>query len=717
MQRLTSNNAGTMTNGWNTGGNFATGAIGTRTARPDGAGRRSRLPMACAWRRIRLPMTATATSSTSTPFPPPSIDRIEVLRDGASSTYGADAIAGVVNVITKKEITGFHADVSGGRATTADAGNEGRFEGSWGMGHLDTDGYNFYVAGEYLHSDPIAAKSLKYPYNTVNLNGICDDAGHCMKNNAYLGISQGLDGNGVPYSVLSGSTTGYVPTVRPYANANGTGALGTYRLLNANAGCSLSPGPTPVQLTAQQVADSGLNGTFPPGGLYCGSDPRNLFGQLQGEEQRAGALSRFTIKIGDNAEFFASAAYTNSQSQSHFPFSNPVANQTTEPGQVTLSPVMLPVYTCAAGVGTIVNSVNISSGCNATNGVLNPNNPFASSGQYARLLWRWDGPRTSDSEAESMRGAMGLSGSFGDGWNYSADATYSKVKIQLTQDGNPIPQRLADVIAKGTFNFVNPASNSEEIRQYVAPTNITDSHSELWAIQATLSKSLMELAGGPLQAAVGAAYRDESLLWDSANPANPTAPYTRYYGVNAVGAEGSRNVVSPFFEINAPFTKQIEVNVSGRYDDYSSGQSSFSPKVGLKYKPIEQLALRGTYSQGFRIPSFNEAFGLPVTGFTSDQVDCVANAAFCASHGNNSYATDPYNLGETVAGNPSLNSEKSSSYTLGLVYAPMSNISMTLDYWNIEVKDLISKLSGDDRQAAKDQYYANNGVVTCRASP
>jgi len=155
----------------------------------------------------------------------------------------------------------------------------------------------------------------------------------------------------------------------------------------------------------------------------------------------------------------------------------------------------------------------------------------------------------------------------------------------------------------------------------------------------------------------------------------------------------------------------FEANVSGRYDKYSSGQKHFSPKLGFKIKPMDEFAFRGTYSKGFRIPSFNEAFGLPITGFTSAQIDCTVYVAFCAAHGGNSYAKSPYTFGQTTAGNPNLNPEKSSSYTLGLILQPTAGLSMTIDYWNIEIKDLISKLTGAERQAAIDQYYLNNGVV------
>jgi iron complex outermembrane recepter protein len=707
LQRLTANGAGTLNGAWNgAGGNFASGgsAVSLRglTVQAtltvfDGL-RMSVYPFADDGHRNFVDLNT---------IPDAVIDRIEVLKDGASSTYGADAIAGVVNVITKKEVTGFHVNGTGGTAVRG-GGTERRLDATWGKGKLDADGYNFYVSGEFQKTDPIWARNLSYPSNSENLSGICDSAGHCMVNHNIFGITNGVDDNGVPFSALTGSAVSFAPTVAAATAAGGRAAGSRYRLLNTAAGCNVEPGLFPVTLTAAQAGTS-LDTN------QCGADRRNLFGQVQGEDKRTGGFARFTAKVLGNSEFSTTLAYYNVKEKSNFIFANPLANQTT-PAAVTpvvaLNAVILPVYVCAAGVGTInpVTGVLVSSGCTAANGTLNPNNPFAAGGQNAILRWRWDGPRTADSDAKSLRGSVGLNGSFGNDWNYATDLTVSKVKIELSEAGNPIPQRIADVVARGSFNFVNPLSNSEAIRQYVAPTSITNSTSDLWQAQVTIGKKLMDLSGGPLQAAVGLSYRNEKLFWESANPDNPN-PYNRYYGINSVGADGSRNVQSAFFEVNAPIVKQLEANLSGRYDKYSSGQTNFSPKLGIKYKPNDQLVLRGTVAKGFRIPSFNEAFGLPTTGYSGASVDCTAFAAFCTAHTNNSYVSTPYTIGETSLGNANLNPEKSTSFTLGVVLEPVSNLSLTIDYWNIEVKDLIAKLAGDDRTNAIAQYYANNGVV------
>jgi iron complex outermembrane recepter protein len=694
MQRLPANGAGTMTQGWNNGSNFANGAnavslrgltVQATLSVFDGL-RMAPYPLADDGHRNFVDLNT---------IPDAVIDRIEVLKDGASSTYGADAIAGVVNVITKREVTGLHFNGSYGLPVSG-GGNEARADATWGIGKLNEQGYNFYIAGEYQKTDAIYTNDRSYPFGTNNLSQICDPAGHCLANTTQFGINA----NGT----LAANTTTTIPLVAP---ANGTTRAGVYQLLNPAAGCNLEPGLTPVTLTAAQAGT-----TWNP--TQCQQDLRAQFQVLQPEQKRTGGFTKFTAKIGSSAEFYAVGSYYDVKSLAPR-VALSLSQPTTAPRSVTFSPVILPVYVCGAGVGTFVGAgttlPNTSTGCNAGNGTLNPNNPFAAAGQNAIMRWRYDRNPTREGDAQSYRGATGITGEFGEGWHYTADLTYSKVKLRQTYLNDTIPQRVADVIAKGTFNFVNPAANSEDIRNYIAPANIVDSTSEMKQAQGTISKDIYTMAGGPLQAAIGAAYRKEAIDNPSSNPDNIAAPFTRYVDINAVGAVGDRNVKSGFFEIDAPFTKQFEANVSGRYDKYSSGQSNFSPKVGLKFKPVEQLALRGTYAKGFRIPSFNESYGLPFAGFSTVAVNCAQFAAYCTAHNNNSYATASYSLGTNTVGNPALKPEQSKSFTLGLVYEPTSNLSFTVDYWNITVDDLVAQVSPAERTAATSQYYLNNGVV------
>jgi iron complex outermembrane receptor protein len=180
--------------------------------------------------------------------------------------------------------------------------------------------------------------------------------------------------------------------------------------------------------------------------------------------------------------------------------------------------------------------------------------------------------------------------------------------------------------------------------------------------------------------------------------------------VNTVAAKGKRHVQSAFFEIDAPILDSLTVNLSGRYDDYSTGQNNLSPKIGVEFQPIDMLKLRGTYSEGFRIASFNEAYGEPTTGYVSHTVSAATagGPAFLAAHGNNAYASQSYSYGLTATGNAALNPEESKAYTAGIVLEPIDGLNVTVDYWHIKVDQLIS---GADYSTVLDEYYANNGVV------
>jgi iron complex outermembrane recepter protein len=692
MQRLPANNAGTITGGWNTGFNFASGATAPALR---GLTVQSTLSVADGMRMAPYPLADDGQRNfvDLNTIPSAIVERIEVLRDGASSTYGADAIAGVVNVITKKEIQGLHLDGSYGISQEGD-GNESRFAVTWGKGDLQADGYNFYVSAEYQKTEELRAKDRDYPFNTMNLQGRCGEstvtagATTCMRN---------LDWNGV--TAEDGGFNGLisipgVSLIRPVTSATGNTGVGRYDFLNRTAGCREW---NPVSITAAQSTTSPLT--------TCEVDFQNAFIMLQPEIERMGLSMRYTGNINDNAQFYAMGNFYKTGTSAAF---TPLGfnGAPAAPNSAASYNVILPVYTCSKGVGTFNG---VGTGCDATNGILNPYNPYAAAGQRAQVLLRSINRRTVDTSSEALRGAMGVIGSFGDDWRYTADFTASEVALTRDESNYMIPQKIMDVVAQGTFNFSDPAATPQAVWDYISPLSSEVSTSKLWQIQGTIAKDLMQLQGGPLQAALGASFRKESIDAPSANPENPTDPYSRYYSINAVGTSGSRDVKSAFFEVDAPVIKMVDLLASGRFDDYSTGQSNFSPKLGFKFTPFEMLAIRGTWSEGFRIPSFNEAFGLPTTGYVSRTVNCTTYAAYCASHGGNAYATGAYNVGLTQTGNPALDPEKSESFTAGLIFQPLNNLSMTLDFWRIEVKGLITGVT--NTSDAEAQYYSNNGVV------
>ncbi|MFT6570744.1 MAG: iron complex outermembrane receptor protein, partial [Sphingomonas echinoides] len=685
LQTIPANGAGTMTRAWNSFG-FATGATAVSLR---GLTTGNTLTVFDGLRSAIYPLGDDGQRSfvDLNTIPQAIVEKVDVLQDGASATYGADAVAGVVNVVVKKQIVGLHANASAGISQRGDGG-ETRADVTYGYGKLSEQGFNFYVNAEFQHDNPIFARDRGYPWNTNNYSAICKAGGTCLPNETINGIQ----GDGT----FGGLGATRVPVVRPYLN--GSAVPGSqFQLLNPAAGCR---DLTAITLTAAQQAQAAAAGT-PTGSLVCSQDNVKDYLMEIPEEQRFGATAHLTVNVGSQAQAYLMGNFYETQTNSSISPLN-FAGQTAAGGtQFTLSPVLLPVYVCPRGT-TVA--------CTAANGTLNPNNPFASLGQQARVNYRYDQPRISLTDAKTYRFAGGIQGTFGQGWKYNADATYSEVDLKVTNKNYLNAQRLINVINDGSFNFVDPSLNTQATRDYIAPTNNNLSTSKLWQVQASLSKSFFTLPGGDLTVAVGGAYRYESVNNPSANAPNEVNPADRYYSINSVSTAGSRNVKSGFFEIEAPLFNMLTLSGAGRYDDYSSGQSNFSPKVTAIFKPIEQLKIRGTWSRGFRIPSFQEAYGQPTTGYVTATVSPTqaGGAAYIAAHGGDTYATQPYTYGLTSAGNPNLKPEKSTSITGGIVFEPTRRLSFTLDYYHIKINGLIG---APDYSGVAAAYYANNGVV------
>jgi iron complex outermembrane receptor protein len=683
LQTIPANGAGTISRAWNSFG-FSSGATAVSLR---GLTTGNTLTLFDGQRAAVYPLGDDGQRSfvDLNTIPQSIVEKVDVLQDGASSTYGADAVAGVVNVVIKKQIVGLHANASAGISQRGDGG-EKRADLTYGYGKLSEQGFNFYVNAEYQSSNPLYAHDRGYPFNSNDYSRVCNGAGNCLTNETTNGIQ--ADGT------FGGLGSTRVPVVQPYMNGQ---PVGDFQLLNASAGCRDLKA---VTLTAAQQGQAADVGT-PTGSLICQQDNVNDYLQEIPKQQRYGGTAHLTVNIGSRAQAYATGTFYESKTTSSI---SPLtfAGQTAAGGtQYTLSPVLLPALICPRGTVT----------CTAANGgTLNPNNPFAALGEEARVNYRYDQPRETLTDAKTYRFAGGISGSFGDNWKYDVNGTYSEVDLRVTNKNYLIPQRLMDVINDGSFNFVDPSQNSQAIRDYIAPTNVNDSNSKLWQVQATLSKVLFTLPGGDLTAAVGGAYRHESVYNPSANPANEVSPADRYYSINSVSTIGSRNVRSGFFEIDAPIFDQLTINGSGRYDSYSSGQDNFSPKITAIFKPIQQLRFRGTWSRGFRIPSFQEAYGEPTTGYINNTVT-IAQAggqAYLNAHGNNSYATLPYSYGLTSSGNPNLKPEKSTSLTGGVVFEPNRHFAFTVDYYHIKINGLIG---APDYTSVVTDYYANNGVV------
>ena len=681
IQRLSANNAGALPNNFTAGGAFAAGASAVSLR---GLTTSSTLVLFDGLRAAYYPLADDGSRNfvDLNTIPDAIIDRIEVLKDGASSTYGADAVAGVVNIITKKQFSGVAGRVEGGISERGDAANQ-RVSLTAGYGDLDTQGFNVYASGEYRNQEALRSADRGYPYNTANLSKLCLPGGTTLQCRAN-GIQNGTNADG-SYNGL-GATPFFV--VRPYNAANTTAVPGSrYQLVNPGLGCGTL---TPTTLTAAQAASTaGATAAL----TNCLQDVRNQYNLISPAFEQLGASARATANLGENTQFYAMFNYYQNRTTTQGAPASLRAVTTPARTGVTYSTasLALPVFICASGVNCAT----------AADRQLNPNNPFAAAGQTARVVGRLDYPTRNEYLTKAYRFASGINGSFLNDFRYSLEGTYMRETLRAKYNGYIFVQNLLNVVNNGTFNFRDQSQNSQAVRDYVTPEKINNNSSEVWQVQGNIAKSLFDLPGGPLQVGIGAAYRHESVFAPSANPDTAAGPTARYFTINPFGSQGTRNVKSAYFEIQAPVFDQLEVNGSGRYDDYSSGQNNFSPKIGAKFTPIRQLAIRGTYSRGFRIPSFAEAGADPTTGF----ITVTPPASYCnAAPVRTGYACDPYSLGLTSVGTPGLKPEKSRNFTGGAIFEPLNWLSFSADYYNIKKTNLIA---GANYAPAIAAYYAN----------
>ena len=668
VRSISADGAGSISTGFTNGFSAGGAAVSLR-----GLGVSSTLVLIDGLRSTNFPLNDDGHNAyvdlNSIPFS--TVERIEVLKDGASSTYGADAIGGVVNIITKKHFTGVLGQVEGGVAEKGD-GARYRANVTAGFGDYAAKGFNLYVNAEYQRDQPIGATTRGFPFNTLDLSSI-----------------GGLDNNTADSSATASTVNAIVrraPQTNPNDPFTGGVAFGGSQLL-------INPGAC-------------VNGTYTTGGsnpgTFCRHDNAAEFGSryndIQPLQERYTFSGRLSFRLSDSIEGYLTGSYAHnrveiarapSSIRQTQPYGGSPANASNNPG------IVLPVFVCAAGINCAT----------AADRRLNPNNPFAATGDSARIYYLFgDIPVGTTRNNEVFRGAAGLSGEFAGGYNWKVDAVAARDNFDITSRGVINIAGLKQAINTGAYNFVNPAANTQAVRDLIAPTYTVPSFTSLLSLDASISKSLFDLPGGPLELAVGGQVRREVQENNSIN-----ANLDRY--ANTSAAFGRHTVVAGFFEINAPILDNLEVNGSGRYDHYSEGFSHFSPKVGFKYTPIKQLAIRGTYSNGFRAPTFAE--NNPRSSYAGF-VTITPPASFQLAHGGlitagntNPYAQS-YSIGSGFTGNPNLRPEKSRSFTGGIVFEPIRNVSFTVDYYNIKKTDVI--VTGPDALVARNAYFAGTAL-------
>lgn len=541
------------------------------------------------------------------------IDRVEVVKDGASSAYGSDAIAGVVNIILKKSFTGLAISADGGITTRGDGATE-RAAVTWGAGDLDKDASNFYLSVEYRHQSRIAQSRRGSYLSNLDLRpyGGPDNTGGIIS-----------PGNVAP----SNFTQTTVGMVAPLSNGAQTGPF------------QLLPGCT--------------NSNY-SGGCTWDKVSQSL---IQPDTHGVDATARFTQRFANGWEGRLTASVFESASEQMW----------------NTGPAQVPSTWAGSGNGLVVDQTNPAT----TQIVLpigHPDNPFPNSQALLYYTFADVGPehRTVDTTLEHL--VADLHGAIGS-WDLSALLGYGHGATDSRYHGWIRASVLDQLLANDTYRVgVNAHLNSPALDAALAPVMPVTATSSLAFASVTATHKLIDLPGGPLDFAIGVEGRH--LTAD-----NPAPPYTASGDIVSFGAgfsSGTETVKAAYTELVAPIARWLEIDASGRYDYYTSNLNAFTPKFGVKWTPLSMLAVRGTFSRGFRVPGIAERGTARSAGATLGPVDPVrCPVTQLASDCNGA------EIGLLSVSNPNLRPEQSRSYTLGLVLEPIRQVNLSLDYFNI----------------------------------
>jgi iron complex outermembrane receptor protein len=343
-------------------------------------------------------------------------------------------------------------------------------------------------------------------------------------------------------------------------------------------------------------------------------------------------------------------------------------------------------------------------------GAAHPDNPYFGTAARLRYLAADVGPRVSHVDSDFTRAVIGAKGTMFN-WDFDTALLYSESKVANNRSGylqrdvafallNPSAANVAAATANSRAYAALPAGslwriaenanlNSAALYAALSPDIANNATSKTSQIDFKASKELAQLAGGSLGLAVGAELRHESVNLD------PTAGTERgnIIGLGYSAYNGSRNVSAVYAELAAPLLPGLELSSAVRADHYSDVGDSFTPKVGLKWNPIKTLALRSTYAEGFRAPSAaeNGQGGLAAFATAKDPLRCNLGITSACSPSQVALITSP---------NPALKPEKSQSYSLGLIFDPVAQTSVSVDFWQIQRKNEINQEITDAAIAA-----------------
>lgn len=639
---LAANGAGTLGTGF--AGAFANGASGISLR---GLTVGATLVLIDGHRMAGYPLSDDSQRSfvdvSSIPFD--AIESIEVLKSGASSLYGSDAIAGVINIKLKKNLNGTRLAAEYGD-TQHGGGKTRRASISSGIGDLDADGYNAFFTLESRKQDAIKVYER-------------EQFGYANRDWRARG------GNNINLGVPSANVNSFLtPTNSPFLyNPAGTNPAGVANVDNPANYVFLDP----TKCNFQKYRAGG-----------CQVDDR--LSNIQPETENVNLLVGMTKKLNDNWELALKGSIFQRQSENNRN-ANPQA------------------YSATAFNGyNVVNSSGVTPRVGAIPSTLFApgarvgagfTNPFGSNARLYGYIPDIGPTLRTLNKSTASRVSADLTGSAA-GWDVNAAAGWTKVKIDAEYSGNINRQNLYNALYNGSWNVLG--GNSPELVAAVAPTFYNTLESTLTYADLVGSREILPSFGaGPLAFAAG-------VHWHKREQNAPPSSLTAIGAVNNTSAFtiGEETNSAVFAELRATPIKNVELGVSSRYDHYDTYGNSFTPAANFKWTPAANFGVRGTFARGFRAPNPAEV-GNAGSSFTfnsiRDPINCPNGSRTTAGNVPSACSFAPPYLQTT---NPNLEPEKSKSYTLGIIYEPMRGLNMTLDYYKIKIENLVVTRAGND---------------------
>ncbi|MBO6525721.1 TonB-dependent receptor [Erythrobacter sp.] len=653
------------------------------------------------------------------------IERVDILTGGASSLYGSDAVAGVVNFVYKKDFEGIEANAQYG---ITEEGDDARYQANVTIGTNVADGDG----------------NLMVHFGYSNEEGLLSNRRANTRVDALSSIYFGgdIDVDTEPFF------SSFPPQGR-FITSNGTF---TYDPNGNLQDCFTTNGATCTATIGSGTGPNGFN--------------RQNFRTLAVPVERYLFAARGNYYLNDDISFFFEGTFNKTSSSRQiepFPLSSDGANGI-YPGSGRM-----PVENYLPGTSTIVANPFVPTA------IVNASTDTDGDGLrdigFVRRLAEF-GTRSGSTERDFYRFVVGFEGGlFDDRFRWDVSYNYGQVNENQVstgqvnvvnfrdalaarrevgdENGNGVPGEVICIDPEARANNCAPANIfgagniSQAAVNYIQAQGTFQTGIKQQVVQANLAGSLFELPAGPLGIAVGAEYRKESSFSDNDALTNQ--------GLNAGNVlpdtRGSFDVKEAYAEVKIPILADtpgfdlLEVGGAVRVADYSTVGSVFSWNVTGTWQPIPDIRLRGTYAKAVRAPNIGELFaglsqtfpsglidpcaeangstGVTAADGTALAANCLADPGVAANVAANGSFTlnqaDIQGISGFNGGNPNLNEEEATSWTVGAVINPRSidalrNLTITADYYNIEIEDVIS---GFPRQFTLDQCYNAGNPTFC----